>query len=285
MVVASLGFASMGVFAKLASHDLPVLAVVFARTLVVALVSLSLLKIRKVPLRVNDKRLMAWRCATGFVAMIFYYYAISAVPLAVAVTLHYTVPMVVAVLAWIVLKERLSPVAIGIIPLAFVGVILILSPDFDGDVELGALAALGSAVFAALAYLAVRRLRSTDPPEMIVLAFALTALLPSAPGLLMLDRMPTPIELLMLLGVGVCASVGQVAMTHAYRHAPAAIVSTLSYSTVLFSATAGLLIFGEGISWTLAVGGLLVISAGASLVLLNRPSTNETNRRHRASSA
>ena len=269
MVLASLGFASMAALVKLSCQGLPFFVVVLGRSVVVAAVALGLLRWRGAALRATNRPLMLARSLTGFAAMACYFYAISQVPLATAVTLQYTSPLFVALLSGLTVRERVAPRTFVAIGVAFGGVLLIVGPDLAGF-DLGALWALASAVLAALAYLAVRGLSPTDAPETIVLHFAVFALVASTPGLWALERWPTAIELAALVGVGLGASVGQVFMTHAYRVAEAAFVSAFSYVAVLFSAVFGFVLFDEVPTAAAATGAALVVAAGAALSL-SRP--------------
>ena len=270
MLLASLSFAVMGALVKVSTRGLPFFSVVFARSAVIAAVSYGVVRARRAPLRARNRRLMLWRSGTGFVAMCCYFFALSAIPLATAVTIQFTAPLFVALLSGVVLGERVSPVSWALILAAFVGVALVLSPEL-ASLNLAALAALLAAILAAFAYLAVRGLRTTDLPETIVLQFSIFSLVASAPALLLLTRWPTPEEALVLLGVGLCASGGQLGMTHAFRHGDAAFVSAFSYSAVLFGAVLGVIGFGEHITAQTGVGALLVVSAGAALSLVEGP--------------
>ncbi|MEZ4467476.1 MAG: EamA family transporter, partial [bacterium] len=77
--------------------------------------------------------------------------------------------------------------------------------------------------------------------------------------------LPTGGQWWLVLGIGLGATGGQFGMTMAYRLGEATRVGPLSYATVVFSAAAGVLVFGESLSaWT--VGGVaLIIAAGAAL--------------------
>ncbi len=266
MVGASACFASMGALVKWACEDLSSVTVVFGRSLVITVIALCLVLGRRQALRINNKPLMLWRCFIGFVAMLAYFYALGAIPLATAITLQYMNPIFVALFAGIAARERASVVNWIATVTAFVGAGLIVGPEVS-TLGWGAAAAVFSAVGAAFAYLAIRRLRTTDSPEIIVLAFAVFATLFSAPALIVAERAPFGDELLALLGVGVFAFGGQLLITYAYRVARAPFVSAFSYSTILFGAIAGLLFFDEDLSFALVAGALMIIGAGVGLSL------------------
>jgi drug/metabolite transporter (DMT)-like permease len=73
--------------------------------------------------------------------------------------------------------------------------------------------------------------------------------------------MPSLTDFLLLLLIGVCGAFGQIALTYAYRMAPAAEVSIYNYSGILFSALLGYFILGEALPISSIIGGILVVLA------------------------
>src|SRR5690606_5674368 len=123
---------------------------------------------------------------------------------------------------------------------------------------LGTLAALASGLLAALAYIAVRKLRTTDPPSRIVLFFSIFSMIATAPFALY-DGVPLDAtELGLLLAVGLCASGGQLAMTRAYAVEKATVVGPFSNATVVFSFAYGLIFWDETLDASALVGMALV---------------------------
>lgn len=274
MVAASLCFALMSVSVKVASDDLNFATIIAGRSVVVVLVSLVATLLQKSNLWPANPGLVLWRSITGFAAMCCYFYAISAIALADAVALQYTSPIFVALLASLWLKERVQTRTWAMIWLAFLGILLIVSPDFSHFDPRG-LAALGSAALASLSYLSVRQLRDSDSPETIVLNFGLFSLLAAIPGMFLWDAtLPTTLSgWTALIGTGVFAAGGQILMTHSFRYGEAAVMSAFSYATVLFSAFFGVWWFGESMSWTSALGVALVVAAGAGVSIRRKLKT------------
>jgi drug/metabolite transporter (DMT)-like permease len=264
IVSASVAFAGMGALAKLASREVSSLFVIFGRSAVLSVLAFAVVRARGIPLRIVNRRQMLWRCVVGFVAMMLYFYALSAIPLGTAVTLQYLNPILVALLSGLVLQERATLAASLATVIAFAGAALIVGPEFS-HLGMGAIAALGSATLAAFAYLSVRALRRTDAPEMIVLTFGVFSTLGASVSLLGLDAPPSAETALLLLGVGVLAFAGQLLMTYAFRYHSAPFVSAFSYATIVFGALIGVVFLGERPSAHAVVGALLVIGAGVGL--------------------
>ncbi len=266
MLAADLAFAGMGALVKSACADVNSSVVVFFRSLVIVVLGVLLCVGGKAPFWPKAKGVMAWRTISGFAAMLAYFYALSAVPLGTAVTLQYTAPIFVALIGSVLLKEKLNAPTLAGVAAAFVGATLVAAPD-PASFEPVALAALFSAVMAGFAYVAVRQLQTTDRPETIVFQFALWSTLLSSPALFLLDEMPSTSELLGLLGVGVCAGLGQTLLTYAFRYGKAGYVSAFSYGTIPIAAVFGIWFFGESPGWSEGVGTLLIVVAGVAVVL------------------
>ena len=186
---------------------------------------------------------------------------------------QYTAPLFVALLSGSLIRERVSTSVLISLFTAFIGIILIVSPDLD-SIDPNALLALGSGLFAGLAYIFVRDLRKTDSPSTVVFWFAafsvVGSVIQAAPELTNL----TWEMLAALIGIGVGAGGGQVGITMAYHQANAAWVSAFSYLTVIIATIYGIILFDEVLSTRIIIGGLLIIGSGVALIFFT-PSTNE----------
>ena len=270
MIFGSVCFGTMNALVKWTSDHADVWMIVMVRSGVIAMAVGAFAASRGISLRVNDHKTMLLRCTVGLVAMIMYFTALGRIPIGQAVTLQYTGPLFVALLSGRILAERVSPGVATLVVTAFVGIVLIVSPDLS-SVEPDALLALGSGFFAALAYMYVRELRKTDSPATVVFWFALFSvagsIVQSAPDVLSLDRTAVAA----LVGVGIGAGGGQVGITMAYHKANAAWVSAFSYLTVLVATFWGYAYFAESLSIADLVGGALIVGSGIALVFLVPP--------------
>ena len=158
MVAASFFFACMGVCVKLAGESCSAAEVVFYRSAISLIFMFAVVYLRGIPIRTPHWRFQLWRSASGFVSLLLYFYAVSMLPLATAVTLAYTSPLFLAVYLWWFGKTRLGGGMLGALALGFVGVVLLLRPTFHADQVLGGLIGLGSGMIAGLAYFNIKEL-------------------------------------------------------------------------------------------------------------------------------
>ncbi len=269
ILVATGCYASMAAFTKRAMADMDVFEVVFWRSVLVTVIAVIASRVVGESLRPRHWGRLSLRSGFGLVAMVLYFWCLGEIPLGVGTTLLYTSPLFTVLLSGVVLGEARSKMTLPLALVAFVGVLFIAWPDgevsWGSNATLGVAAGLGSGLLAGLAYLTVRKLRETETSSGIVLFFAVFSCLGTAP-LALRNGLPDlwPHGAL-LLGVGVFAGLGQLAMTHAYRIEKASLVGPFSYAQIVFSFTLGAVLFGERIdAWT--VGGMaLVIGAGAVL--------------------
>ena len=268
MLFASVAFGSMNALVKWTSSTADVWSMVMVRSVVITLGIYLIATHRGVSLRVNDRKNMFLRCATGLIAMILYFTALGLIPIGQAVTLQYTNPLFVALLSGLFLSESVGIRTWGLALASFFGIALIVSPDLR-TVDINALYALGSGFFAAVAYLYVRMLRSSEHALSIVFWFALFSVIFTTPPAILNLKGPLsePKIALALICIGIGAGAGQVGLTYAFHKANAAWISAFSYVTVIVAAGYGYFFFGESLDNGDIIGCLLIIVSGILLTL------------------
>ncbi len=271
MVVSALSFSLMGVCVKQVGGRIPVAEVVFARAIVSVALSWWLLHRAGIPAWGKRRWLLIWRGAIGTAALVCVYAALAALPLAAATVLQYLYPPFTALLAWLMLGEPIGKRVLAAMALGWLGVLLVAQPAglLQGGATLAlvpVLIAVAGARFTAFAYVSVRSLGTSEHPLVIVFYFPLVALPLSLPLVALNPVLPTPAELLWLVGVGVFTQLGQVYLTRSLTALPAARATAISYVQVLFAGGWGWLLFGESIdSWTIAGAGLVLAATLVSL--------------------
>lgn len=266
MLASALSFSLMGVCVKQVGGRIPAAEVVLVRALMNVLLSWLLLRRAGISPWGQRRGLLIVRGAIGSVALLCVYVALTELPLASATVLQYTYPTFTALLAWLMLGERIGRRVLLAVLLGWSGVLLVARPaEIMGSVASLAgpavLIAVAGAFCTALAYVSVRSLARSEHPLVIVFYFPLVALPLSLPLVLLNPVLPTPLELLWLLGVGVFTQLGQVFLTSSLVALPAARATAISYVQVAFAGLWGWLLFGEALDgWTVA-GAALVLAA------------------------
>ncbi len=276
MLVASLLFACMGVCVKYAAETHSAVEITFYRSFISLILMFGLVRLQRVPLATPHWRWQISRGVVGFSALFAYFYAITLLPLATAVTLNYTSAIFLALyLALAGMKMRLG--ILGALAVGLVGVVLLLKPTLHADQLVGGLIGLASGVVAGMAYFSVRELGARGEPETrTVFYFSLVSSI--CAGIWLSFSSLHAIDLrsgLLLLGVASFATVAQLAMTRAYTRGKTLMSAALAYSTVIFSSLFGAIFWGEVMdasAW-FAIG--LIILSGIAATHFSRASPVE----------
>lgn len=199
-----------------------------------------------------------------------YFAALERLPVGVLVLLLYVYPVFVVLLAWLLERERPTQTALLAMGLALVGIAL--TTDLSGQVGLlGVLLALASAaVYATYLLVSARVSRVSDPVRTSGYVFVGAAL--SFTALAWLDgRFQVPGSLPdwgLLLGISTVATVFPVVLIFVgLRRIRATQASIVSMLEPLFTIALGVLILGERLSLAQLLGGGLVL---LSVVILQR---------------
>lgn len=262
MILSALSFSIMASIVK--SLDIyPVTEKVFFRNFFSLIITVVLILKKGQSFAGNNKRLLLVRSVLGMLGIVFYFYAISHMKfLADAAIMNNMSPFFVVILSFFILKEDITKYQVFALIIAIIGVTLIVRPKFDLTI-IPALSGLFSALFAGGSYVTVRYLRQTDSPRTIVFYFTLLTTVCMLPFILKGDwLMPIGIDIVKVIGVGVFATIGQYAMTYAYKFVEASKVSIYTYTGIIFSSIIGILVFKESLEILTVLGGAFIIGAG-----------------------
>jgi len=271
MLVAAFFFAIMGVLVKIASHKFSSAELVFYRSLVGLVFITSYVSINRLSISTQLIKMQMSRSIIGFISMVMFFYAISALPLASAITLNYTSPLAMAAILTITFHERPRKVLIFAIITGFIGVALLLKPSIHyGELVAGGLGLL-SGLLAGWVYVQVAQLgRAGEPDWRTVFYFSLVCTLGGGAWMIIhhfsvLELKDLPI----LAGLGTCATIAQLAMTRAYRIGNPLVVGSLAYTTVVLASLFGILLWNETLSVDRWLAIILIISSGVISVSAN----------------
>jgi drug/metabolite transporter (DMT)-like permease len=266
MVASALLFASMAATVRVASRELPNAPIVFFRHFIMLAFLLPWLwRQGREALRTEDFPGHLVRGLAGVSAVACYFYAIARLRLADAVLLNQSMPLFIPLVERAWLGERIPRRLWGVLALGFAGLLLILRPG-TGVFEPAALFGLASAVLASIAQVGIRRLTRTEPVTRIVFYFGLVASVVALAPAVHWWKDPSPFTWAVLLLMGVFATLGQLTLTRAYLHAPAASVGPFLYVGPVFAGLIDWVVWGRLPDALFVLGALIVIGA-ATLAL------------------
>ena len=191
------------------------------------------------------------------------------VPLGEAVALAYSETLIVILLAPLILKERLTGSGVVAALVGFCGVLLVVRPGGSQSSWLGPMLLLLSAFCGALSIVQIKRIRSTDDSVTTVLFFTLAGTVVTGLTLAFNWRTPSVDALLIMALLGAFATAGQILMTVAFRQADAGKLAPYNYTSIVWAALFGYVVWGETIQ-PLSLAGIVLIVGSAIAVAVGR---------------
>jgi len=277
MAASAFFFSLMSLLVKLAGSRLPSNEIVLARGVVCLVLSYGWLRANAIRPWGNHPRALLLRGLFGTLALLCFYYTLVTLPFAESVVLQHLNPIFAAVLAAVILRERIGGrLAIATV-LCLAGVLAITRPaalfGAEGAAHLPALgiaAGLGGAVSSSLVFVLIRSFSSKEDPLVIVFYFPLVTVPVVLPLAIAGWVWPTPLEWLTLLGVGIATQLAQVHMTRGLSLEPAGRASSILYLQVALAALWGAVFFDEIPDALTLVGAALIVGGTLTLVLRGR---------------
>lgn len=247
IILSAFFFACMNVSVRLAG-EIPSFQKSFFRNLVaVVFAAVILLKDHEVP----KVKKQYWgplflRCAFGTIGILCNFYAIDHLLVADASILNKLSPFFAIIFSYFILKEKINPIQVTVVLLAFAGCLFVVKPGFQNATFLPALIGVCGGLGAGIAYTMVRVLGTQGVRGPVnVFYFSLFSCLAILPFVVFHYTPMSAGQLGSLLMAGLFAAGGQFTITAAYTYAPAGKISIFDYSQILFATLLGFFLFGE----------------------------------------
>jgi drug/metabolite transporter (DMT)-like permease len=157
--------------------------------------------------------------------------------------------------------RRWSAVIVG-----FIGVLIIVQPDAGGFDAVSGIA-LAATVLYALVIITIRQMSRTETTAAIIFYYSLASIVVSGVTLPFIWVTPAGVDWLLLVGLGLIGGVAQITMTNAYRFADAALVAPFDYTTVIWAALLGFVIWNEVPATSLWLGVAILMMSGLYILL------------------
>ena len=269
LTISALLFSVLGICIRYASHSVDNYTIVFFRNVVGLILFLPFIFKQGTGFVKTEKLWMhTWRSIVGLAAMYGFFYAIAHLKLSNAMVFTYSSPIFIPVIAWLFLKEKITIAMICAAVLGFIGVFCVAKPD-QGLLNWISVIGIASSLLASMAFVTVRALTQTEPPERIVFYFCLIGSALSVIPMFWMWRTYHVKELLFLIGAGILANVSQIFMSHAYRLAPAGQIAPVNYMAIIFAGVWGFLLWNEVPDLYSVIGFCIILLA----ILLCSPLT------------
>ena len=268
MLLSSFAFAIMNLIVKYLNR-FPTSELILFRSVISLVISFYFIKKLNLKPFGNNKKWLIIRGSFGVVALSLFFFTLQNMPLASAITIQYLSPIFTAILAIFLLGEKMPIMRWLFFGISFIGIGIV--KGFSSDISwIYLVSGTFSALFSGVAYNAIRKLKDTDHPVIIVFYFPLIA----TPIMLVWSYFewvqPVGWEGVLLIAIGVLTQIAQIYMTKALALAEANIISIMKYIGIVYALTFDYLIFGKQYSTTVIFGIALVISGVFLNVSYNR---------------
>ena len=263
-------------FAKYLSADLPVLQITWARYFftVVFTFPVMFFFFRRNLVWTDKPKLQFIRGLILLTANICFFYAISVISLAKALTLAFVAPLIVTAFSPIFLDEKVGFRRWSAVIIGFIGSLVVIRPGFV-EINLASFAALGTGIMYGFYLIITRKLSTSDNP-------LLTLLLTGVVGAVIISCImpfvwvqPTTSQWSMMAAIGVFACIGHLFLILSLKYADASKLAPFSYFEIVTNIIIGYYFFGDfPDSWTFL--GLAIIVISGIYIYQREQSVNQT---------
>lgn len=271
MLLSALSFSVMQGLVSFTSSSIGIWQQIVFRTVVNCVIAYFLIRRKGVSLfgaREHQPTLFA-RSLLGSAGLALIFFAAAHGHQADLTIINRINPFIVAILSVIFLKERPSRMLMPSMLIAFAGAYIAARPAFETDF-LPLLCAFAGAFTSGVAYTLLSYFKGRADGLTVVFHCAFVSLVVAVPGAAVQWVTPTPFECVLLVLIGLFASLGQFCVTFAYQYAPAVEVSVYNYSGIIFSILVGYFMLGEPVYSYSVIGGGMVIASSVVLYFYDR---------------
>jgi len=252
------------------------------RTLVSLVIILLFLKLTKRPIvfKTQYPLLTSCRVILFFFGFSAFYISLTVMPLATATALFFVTPFLITIFAHFFLKEEIGLRRWSAVIIGFIGVYIILNPDFS-NFDYLSLTPILCAFCYSLSMIIIKKTSDKDSVYTQTFTFYLGAIIissifyfiigdgqynttdhPASQFIFKEWFVDLEVSLLLMVATGFTASVAFLLLFTAYSIASPSVVSPFEYSILLWSSLSGWIFFDEIPSLKTIVGIFIIVTSG-----------------------
>tara|TARA_A100001011_G_scaffold112565_1_gene119134 strand:+ start:882 stop:1733 length:852 start_codon:yes stop_codon:yes gene_type:complete len=250
-------------FAKYLSTDLPVLQITWARYFFTVVFTLPLIFFffRNNLIWTDKPKLQLLRGIILLIANICFFYSISVISLAKALTLAFIAPLIVTAFSPIFLGEKVGIKRWSAVIIGFVGSLVVIRPGFV-EVNFASFSALGTGIMYGFYLIITRKLSTFDNPLLTLLLTGLVGVVIISFVMPFVWIKPSINQWSIMAAIGIFASIGHFFLILSLKYADASKLAPFSYFEIITNIIIGYYFFNDfPDSWTF-LGLLIIIMSG-----------------------
>ena len=209
----------------------------------------------------ENPKLQILRGLTLFSANICFFYSISIISMAKALTLAFVAPLITTALSPIILDEKVGIRRWTAVLVGFVGSLVVIRPGFM-DFNLATIAALGTGCFYGVYLIITRKLHSTDNPLLTLLFTGVVGAIVASFFVPIVWTTPSTIQWLWLAFMGIFACLGHLLLIYSLKYADASKLAPFGYFEIVTNIILGYYIFKDFPDFWTFLGLFIIISSG-----------------------
>ena len=221
------------------------------------------------------------RSFIGTVGMLFCMWAVMLLPLTTFVALQFTAPLFVVLLSYPLLKEPVGLLRLGAVLVGFIGVLIVAQPDSNIP-SLYVLIGLTAGFFNGLVAICLRWLGNTENTATTNFYFLFYGLIGTGLCMPFVGDLPTSDTSPWIVGLGVVGLLSLLLKTQGFRLAPAALISSISYTMMIWAILFDYFIWQSTPSMTVIIGAFVIISSNLFILYRENRKRKVTGARVRA---
>ncbi len=245
----------------------------FAFPIIGLFVFSCLSKRAQIQVRPNNICLHIVRGGVMALTMIFFFMSLAYMPLADATSLTFLAPIFMVIIGSLVLKEAISNSVIFSTGIAFLGMLLIVKPEFEAIGFISIYPVL-SALFYAISMLLTKQLHRTETPESIIIIGNLVVFII---GLILFfatsENFPQP-NFLLLGAVGTLGGLATICFVLSLKEAHFSKIGPLEYSSLVWAILFGLIVWSETPNGIVYLGAIFIVIGNLVIFLRNSTSVS-----------
>ena len=217
----------------------------------------------------TQPKLQILRGLTLFAANVLFFYSISVISMAKALTLAFVAPLITTALSPFILGEKVGVRRWSAVLIGFMGSLIVIRPGFI-DFNLASVAALGTGFFYGIYLIITRKLHTSDSP---LLTLLLTGVVGAVIGSFLVPIVwvnPTFNQWSLLALMGIFACVGHLFLILSLKYADASKLAPFGYFEIITNIILGYYFFRDfPDNWTF-LGLLIIVSSGVYIFARER---------------
>lgn len=261
MLINGFWFSVMTNLVRFTSLEISVFMIVFLRNIfALPMVATWLYKPGRHILKTKHIKLHAVRGIVAITAMSLWFFSVSIMNISEAVALSFTTPLFTAIIAVLILGEKIGIQRTIALLVGFTGVLLITRPDAE-NLNFFAFTVLITTILWAISNTLAKKASRDDSPRTIVFYLTIFMIPPSIPLAVIYWETPTLQQVLLIALIALVSNLSHLALSNALSKTDITVVLPFDFNRLIFSGTFAYIIFADKITFWTVIGALIILTS------------------------